>query len=83
MIRPSVLANWCLRKLGWKIELLFFWMNTFQINGFQALEKDIPESQKMCIPTGQRKNLQLQVFYSKNFKKREGGQESVVRRKPV
>lgn len=47
MIRPSVFANWQLLKLGsshrdWEVWLLPFLVMTFQRDGSQVLERDIP-----------------------------------------
>lgn len=46
---------------------LSFWMITFQRDGSQLLEKDIPHSLYLRL----RGNLQLEVFKSKYSKKRE------------
>lgn len=46
-------------------------MIPFQRNGFQLLEKDIPELRTIYISKRPRRNLKLQVVKNKCFKKRE------------
>ena len=66
MNKPYVFANWCFLKLGscfgaWETGVLSFLMITFQRNGSQVLEKDIPMLQnrpaglKIYISKGERK----------------------------
>lgn len=82
MIRASVLADvlyCCLPKENKR----YMYVAILLINSFQILNDDIDGLQDIHIAKGQRKNGQLQVFFSKCYKKVEviGLYSEIVRNK--